>query len=408
MLRGALAASLLLFAAAGLSFAQELAIKPLPSPATVRLRGLSAVSDTVAWASGREGTVLRTIDGGSTWSVFQVPGAAGLDFRDVQGFNETVALVMGAGPGNASRVYRTSDAGRTWVLVLSNPDAEGFFDCMDFRGEEGRLLGDPIGGRFRVFASSDGGRSWRLSKGPKAAKNEAAFAASGTCLLRVHGGTAIVTGGSVARVHFMPDKLESKVDWRALTATGIPTAPSAGLFSISVREGFEAIAVGGDFKQESGSGVAFGAAISSEVVRFGQVGRDGFPYFARDGNDLKLSHVFLPDPWWSVAFAPFRFFEGDPSGYRSAIACQAGSHSYCIATGPGGTDLLPPSGVSATRQRGPDGSEGNKLTVDDFATASAWRRVSDEGYDSADISGRTVWFSGDQGRLGRAELPAPP
>lgn len=35
---------------------------------TVSLRGLSVVDDKVAWASGVNGTVIRTIDGGQTWT----------------------------------------------------------------------------------------------------------------------------------------------------------------------------------------------------------------------------------------------------------------------------------------------------------------------------------------------------
>jgi len=38
-----------------------------PTGSDARLRGLSAVSREVAWASGTGGTVLRTTDGGRTW-----------------------------------------------------------------------------------------------------------------------------------------------------------------------------------------------------------------------------------------------------------------------------------------------------------------------------------------------------
>ena len=53
------------------------------SPTTERLRGVSAASDTVAWASGNRGTVVRTVDGGATWTRLAVPGAGDLDFRDI-------------------------------------------------------------------------------------------------------------------------------------------------------------------------------------------------------------------------------------------------------------------------------------------------------------------------------------
>ena len=68
-----------------------------PSGVTARLRGVSAVSDRVAWASGSAGTVLRTGDGGATWQSMTVPGAEKLDFRDVDAVNEQIAYVLSIG-----------------------------------------------------------------------------------------------------------------------------------------------------------------------------------------------------------------------------------------------------------------------------------------------------------------------
>ena len=59
-----------------------------PSGTNARLRGLAVVNDRVVWASGNQGTFTRTIDGGTTWSSGTVPGAADLDFRDVQSAGE--------------------------------------------------------------------------------------------------------------------------------------------------------------------------------------------------------------------------------------------------------------------------------------------------------------------------------
>ena len=41
--------------------------EPLDSGVSVNLRGLSVASPTVAWASGVNGTIVRTTDGGTTW-----------------------------------------------------------------------------------------------------------------------------------------------------------------------------------------------------------------------------------------------------------------------------------------------------------------------------------------------------
>ena len=53
------------------------------SHTTEGLRGVSAVSREIAWASGTHGTYLRTTDGGRTWTPGQVPDAGALDFRAV-------------------------------------------------------------------------------------------------------------------------------------------------------------------------------------------------------------------------------------------------------------------------------------------------------------------------------------
>ncbi|HEU4415526.1 MAG TPA: oxidoreductase, partial [Candidatus Angelobacter sp.] len=95
---------------------------PLPSGQSqnsgtdVQLRGISAVSAKVAWASGAKGTVLRTVDGGDHWVTLNVPGVEALDFRDIQAFDQDTAFVLSIGPGDQSRIYKTADGGRIWQL----------------------------------------------------------------------------------------------------------------------------------------------------------------------------------------------------------------------------------------------------------------------------------------------------
>ena len=63
--------------------------------------------ERLAWASGTHGTVLRTEDGGFVWQGCAVPaGAAELDFRGIQAFDEQTAIVMSSGPGDRSRLRR--------------------------------------------------------------------------------------------------------------------------------------------------------------------------------------------------------------------------------------------------------------------------------------------------------------
>src|SRR5687768_17240736 len=53
------------------------------SGTTALLQAVSAVNASVVWASGHDGTYVRTLDGGEAWVAARVPGADTLQFRDV-------------------------------------------------------------------------------------------------------------------------------------------------------------------------------------------------------------------------------------------------------------------------------------------------------------------------------------
>lgn len=217
---------------------------------TTELRGLSVVSASVAWASGAKGTVLRTIDG-VKWQVIKVADADALDFRDIHAIDANSALVMSAGPGALSRIYRTDDGGANWRLLATNQFAEGFWDAMAFwDANNGILFGDPVKGRFQVYATSDGGATWRQleGKGLEALDKEGAFAASGTCLSVAGAGDAwIVTGGAhTARVLHSSDR---GATWQA-SALPIPAGAAArGAFSVGFLNPRLGMAAGGDYKE---------------------------------------------------------------------------------------------------------------------------------------------------------------
>src|SRR5215204_661706 len=133
-----------------------------PTGSTASLRGLSAVSRDVAWASGSVGTVLRTTDRGATWQSVGPPGTSTLQFRDVEAFGPNTALILSIGEGTDSRIYRTTDGGQTWTLVFQNTEPTAFYDCMTFFNKKvGLALSDPPDGvKFRIIKTTDGGVTW--------------------------------------------------------------------------------------------------------------------------------------------------------------------------------------------------------------------------------------------------------
>lgn len=233
------------------------------SHTTENLRGVSAVSRQVAWASGTHGTYLRTIDGGRTWTPAQVPDAVALDFRAVVAFSADEAFLMSAGPGEQSRIYHTSDAGKHWQLQFSNTNPKGFFDSMVFwDAKHGIVLGDPIPDdsgklKFEVLLTDDG-QNWRPvspAQMPDAIAGEGAFAASNTCVAIVRRDSDLniwfATGGKTARVFHSGDRGQS---WQVYETPIVHGPDSAGIFSIAFRDPMHGVIVGGDYKRPKEDG----------------------------------------------------------------------------------------------------------------------------------------------------------
>lgn len=230
------------------------------SNTTASLRGVSAVSKKVAWASGTAGTVLRTTDGGGTWEVSTVPGAEQLDFRDIEAFDDHNAIVLAIGPGTKSRIYRTEDGGAHWSQVMQNSNPKGFWDCMAWWDtKHGMVIGDPVNDNFELLITTDGGTTWINGEAP-AKPNEGAFAASGTCIAvegtyreaRTRSGSELqarvwfATGGAVAHVFRSGN---AGASWTAATPPVLSGPASAGIFSLAFSNDSDGVAVGGDYQK---------------------------------------------------------------------------------------------------------------------------------------------------------------
>lgn len=271
------------------------------SGTTARLRGVSAVSDRVAWASGSESTVLRTTDGGATWKKLTVTTDK-LDFRDIDAFDARIAYLLSIGNGPASRIYKTTDAGATWTLQFKNEDPKAFYDAMSFWDpDHGIVIGDSIDGQFCILMTENGGKTWTrvpASALPPALESEGAFAASGTNIALFGKSHAwIATGGArKGRVLRTTDRGRT---W-TIYDTPLAAGQSAGIFSIAFRDAMNGIIVGGDYRKEN-------EAIDNLAV-------------TRDGGVT-----------WNLVKGL--------SGYRSAVAYVPGNHPpSLVAVGPSGVD----------------------------------------------------------------------
>ncbi|MGE0363400.1 MAG: WD40/YVTN/BNR-like repeat-containing protein [Vicinamibacterales bacterium] len=311
-----------------------------PSGVTVRLRGVSAVSNETAWASGAGGTVLRTTDGGRTWQRRPVPGAEALDFRDVDATSAAVAHVLSIGPGEASRIYATADGGATWTERFRNADPDAFYDAMAFAdATHGVAVSDSVGGRFVVRRTSDGGRTWTAEPAdrlPPALAGEGAFAASGTNVTMA-GRDRLWMGTTAARVLRTLDGGRTWSVHQAPLATGDAT----GIFSIAFRDAAHGVVVGGNYQRE-------GEAVDNVAI-------------TTDGGTT----------WTRPSGAGL-------SGFRSVVAWLPGPSPRLLAVGPSGADWSNDGGAT-------------------------WQPAGGDGYDafSAAPSGSGGWATGAGGRIAR-------
>jgi photosystem II stability/assembly factor-like uncharacterized protein len=228
--------------------ASTYSLTQLSTSSTASFRGVAVVNERVVWASGTGGTVLRSVDGGATWSTRNVPDADSLDFRDIAAFDSARAYVLSA--GEDGRIYHTRDGGRTWMLQFRNTTRGAFFDCFDFWSETaGIAMSDPVGGRFLLIRTDDGG-TWQPVQAaqPAVLEGEAAFAASGTCMVTAGKQRAYLAtgGGPQARVLLSENRGES---WTAIATPLHAGTNSAGVFSLAFGDERNGIAIGGDYTQ---------------------------------------------------------------------------------------------------------------------------------------------------------------
>jgi photosystem II stability/assembly factor-like uncharacterized protein len=304
-------------------------------------RGVSVVSDTVAWASGSGSTVLRTTDGGKTWPALTVTSER-LDFRDVDAVDARTAYLLSIGTGTASRIYKTADAGVTWTLQHTNQDPKGFLDAMAFwDATHGIVVGDSVDGAFSILLTADGGKTWTpvpSSSLPPALPGEGAFAASGTNVTVYGDSHAWFATGAAAKSRVLHTSDRGRT-W-TIADTPLAAGPSAGAFSIAFRDAHHGIVVGGDYQKEADA--VDNLAVTSDGGR----------------------------TWTLVK-------DRGLSGFRSVVAYVPGAKMSAIAVGPQGADW----------------------SEDDGRT---WRPIAGAGFHTFGIarSGRIGFGAGGKGAIG--------
>ena len=298
---------LALFSISLISIAAGQKIEVLAGGKTTSLRGLSVVDDNVVWASGSNGQVARSIDGGKTFEWMTVTGYEQRDFRDIEAFNANTALVMAV--SEPAVILKTKDGGKTWKQVFGDSRKGMFLDAMDFVDERnGIVVGDPVDNKLFVATTGNSGDKWRSLKPEEnvyaAAEGEAFFAASGSNV-KVTGGKGnanifFVTGGKKSRLFFAG----APVDLNIIQGNDSQGANSIAIDPLVRR----LVIVGGDFSNDS-------------------LARNNVQVFTINGDQLLSPVIQTP-----------------PHGYRSCVTFFGNDNLLCCGTT--GVDISNDGGIN--------------------------------------------------------------
>lgn len=231
--------------------AQQNIINVLDSGRKTSLRGLCVVDNNTVWASGSNGTVARSLDGGKTFEWLTVQGFEKRDFRDVEAFDANTAIIMAV--AEPAIILKTKDGGKNWYKVFEDTTKGMFLDAMDFDGRgTGVVIGDPINENlFKAFTTTNG-EVWAvlemIDSSYKLNEGEAFFASSGTNIKLTRNKdypTVYATGGTKSRLFFRENFYSLPL---------IQGKETTGANSLAINNsGKKAVIVGGDFKNDTSS-----------------------------------------------------------------------------------------------------------------------------------------------------------
>ena len=126
-----------------------------PSPTGNQLRGVSFTDANNGTAVGKLGTILRTTDGGVTWTL-QTSGTTnfltGVHFVDAS--NGTVVGYSNNVGGEAT-ILHTTDGGTTWNWQSSG--TTDYLNCVFFTDAN---TGTAVGSNGKILRTTDGGANW--------------------------------------------------------------------------------------------------------------------------------------------------------------------------------------------------------------------------------------------------------
>ena len=271
----------------------------------VSIRGLAVPNTNTIWASGSEGSIAKSVNGGTNFEWMQVNGYETRDFRSIHAWDDKEAIIVAIEA--PAIILKTKDGGNSWYKVYENADTLMFLDAIHFKdANNGLVVGDPISNHIFLLSTVDKGENWNqisssYFKTPLE-KGESFFASSGSNIAQLSKEDFLVSGGLRSRL------------WINGSAMDIPilqggTSTGANSMAISPN-GNNIMIVGGDFMKDT----------------------------SRKQNAVGLKQSIRKSKW------EIDMSIGHPNGYRSGV--EYVSNNILISCGTSGVDISKNKGKS--------------------------------------------------------------
>ncbi|GAB3331946.1 hypothetical protein GCM10027429_10810 [Marivirga atlantica] len=216
----------------------------LSSGTSALIIGLDALDENNLWASGTNATILFSSNAGNTWETFHFEQADSLQFRAIKAISSNEALVMSAGEGPASQIFKFSKISG-WKSLYIMPHSEGFLDAIEILPNGlGIAYGDAIDEQPFILMSDENLENWgRVETSVTASKGEGGFASSGSNITINKKGDIWIGTGAGGSANVLYSKNKGK-DWQKFISPMIK-GEAAGITSI--RQGDDLLFItGGD------------------------------------------------------------------------------------------------------------------------------------------------------------------
>ncbi len=131
-----------------------------PDTVNVGLRDVTSLNDTTIFVAGRHATrgesmIIKSVDGGNNWYDVFVPPSAVDALNDIVFVNDT----LGFAAGNGGTLLKTYDSGEHWEKLPINTDV--FLNALYFSDEnKGLVVGGLQANTTSIFRTTDGGATW--------------------------------------------------------------------------------------------------------------------------------------------------------------------------------------------------------------------------------------------------------